>query len=280
MSPEQILGDKLDFRSDLFSLGIVLYQTLTGRKPFVEDDSRTVMQKIRLDRFTPPRKVNPKVPRALERILARCMEKMPANRYPATQALIDDLIEFLAQRVPMNHNSRLVMYLREVAFLTDAEAEEILAAAGTRGTGPRAHGDRRLAMESATVMGILFGAVILAGVAIQAAHGRFSEDSAEFRDPSRNPVVPAQAGYVRVVVEPWAVVSIDGEEVATTPYARPIALTPGLHFIKFSNPFCSDVDQEVRVRAGETQWIDVTLEPNHDPLTEATPERAAATVDP
>jgi hypothetical protein len=41
MSPEQILGDKLDFRSDIFSVGIVLYQMVTGRKPFVEDESRT-----------------------------------------------------------------------------------------------------------------------------------------------------------------------------------------------------------------------------------------------
>ncbi|MEM9193047.1 MAG: serine/threonine-protein kinase, partial [Myxococcota bacterium] len=94
MSPEQILGDKLDFRSDIFSLGIVLYQMSTGRKPFIEDDSRTVMQKIRLDRYTAPRKLNTHVPRTLERILSRCMEKMPANRYPTTQALIDDLMEF------------------------------------------------------------------------------------------------------------------------------------------------------------------------------------------
>jgi len=109
MSPEQILGDKLDYRSDIFSLGIVLYQMLTGAKPFVEDEARTVMQKIRLDRYTSPRKLNAQVPRQLERILARCMEKMPANRYPTTQALIDDLMEFLAPRVPINYNAKVVM---------------------------------------------------------------------------------------------------------------------------------------------------------------------------
>ena len=63
MSPEQILGDKLDFRSDIFSLGIVLYQMITGQKPFVEDESRTVMQKIRLDRYQSPRKLISSVPR-------------------------------------------------------------------------------------------------------------------------------------------------------------------------------------------------------------------------
>src|SRR5690606_2837378 len=47
MSPEQILGDKLDARSDIFSLGIVLYQMVTGRKPFVEDADRSVMNMIR-----------------------------------------------------------------------------------------------------------------------------------------------------------------------------------------------------------------------------------------
>ena len=59
----------------------MLYQMLTGQKPFVEDDSFTVMQNIRLDRYVSPRKLNPQVPRQLEHIMARCMEKMPANRY-------------------------------------------------------------------------------------------------------------------------------------------------------------------------------------------------------
>ncbi len=268
MSPEQILGDKLDFRSDLFSLGIVLYQTITGRKPFVEDDSRTVMQKIRLDRFTPPKKLNPKVPRVFERILARCMEKMPANRYPTTQALIDDLMEFLAQRLSMNHNSRLVMYLREVAFLTDDEADEILAAAGTRGSTRRSHTDRRMVADVGAVMALAFAAVLGGGGAIQAMNGGLLADGQGATET--RPAIPAEAGYLRVVVEPWAVVKIRGQEVATTPTAQAIPLAPGVHDVTLSNPFFVDQDHQIEITRGQTVVLDVELDPAVAPLLETT----------
>jgi serine/threonine-protein kinase len=258
MSPEQILGDKLDFRSDIFSVGIVLYQMVTGRKPFVEDDARTVMQKIRLDRYTSPRKINPAVPRTLEHIMGRCMEKLPANRYPTTQALIDDLQDFLAARVPINHNARLVMYLREVGAITDAKAEEILAASAPNRLR-RGGGDRRMLRQMWAVQGALGVAAVVGGVAIQGMAGRLGGDPDQFAAETGAPVVPQRAGQIRFVVDPWARVEIDGQEVLTTPSARAVALPPGRHFLRLENPYYAPIDREVWIREDETLVIEETL---------------------
>lgn len=259
MSPEQILGDKLDFRSDLFSLGIVLYQMVTGKKPFVEDDSHTVMQKIRLDRYTPPRKLNPAVPRALEHIMARCMEKMPANRYGSTQALIDDLVEFLATCVPINHNARLVMFLRESSVITDAEADEILEAAGSRAARQRGT-DRTLLRHVGLLMSALCLCVVLSGAVIQKLAGRFDiEQEAQTHDAS-DPLTTDRAGFLQVVVDPWAEVYVDGKLLGITPFAEPLMLAPGVHYVKLENPHFQQATREVRIVRGETLRLETKLQ--------------------
>ena len=260
MSPEQILGDKLDFRSDIFSLGIVLYQCITGQKPFVEDEARTVMQKIRLDRYQSPRKLVGSVSRSMERILGRCMEKVPAGRYPSTQALIDDLQEFLTGRVGINHSARLVLFLREVGVLSENEAEEILKAGTTR-AARAAQGDRALVRSSALMFLVVFLALLGTGGAIQASTGRFSDKNDEFAPQSDAPLVPRNAGYVEVVVEPWADVYIDGELVATTPTSQRIALPPGKHYVKYKNPFFQEQAAEIYMRPGQTQRLFARLTP-------------------
>jgi eukaryotic-like serine/threonine-protein kinase len=260
MSPEQILGDKLDFRSDLFSLGIVLYQMLTGRKPFVEDESRTVMQKIRLDRYTSVHRLIPSVPSAMDRILARCMEKVPANRYPSTQALIEDLVEFLSGRVNINHSAHLVMHLRDLGVITPAHADAVLTASVTR-SQRASNRDRTLLRSAVSVFSLLLGCGVLAGGAIQASAGRFSrnpEDAPEGANFSWG-----RAGYVRVIAEPWADVFVDGELAVTTPTAQRLPLAPGVHYLKFVNPFYHEETAKVHVRTGETELVRVALKPKH-----------------
>jgi hypothetical protein len=258
MSPEQILGDKLDFRSDIFSLGIVLYQCIAGQKPFVEDETRTVMQKIRLDRYLSPRKVVSSVPRSMERILARCMEKAPASRYPSTQALIDDLMEFLAARVGMNHSARLVMFLRELSVISEIEAEETLKAGTTRGSRG-GQGDRALVRSAALMFSALFLTLVATGGAIQASTGRFNEKGFGFSHESDAPIVPRNAGYIEVVADPWADIYVDGEQVATTPTSARIALPPGRHYVKYKNPFFVEQATEIFVRPGQTQHLSARL---------------------
>jgi serine/threonine-protein kinase len=83
MSPEQIMGQALDGRSDIFSFGIVLYEMLTGVKPFSDEDTQSASAKILNGAFLPPRRINRDIPRRLQRVIRKCLRKKPAKRFQA-----------------------------------------------------------------------------------------------------------------------------------------------------------------------------------------------------
>ena len=88
MAPEQATGDRtLDARADLYALGAVMYCALTGQPPFVGDSPFAVMMAHARDPVTPPRAVRPDVPADLERVVLRCLAKLPDDRYPTAKAL-------------------------------------------------------------------------------------------------------------------------------------------------------------------------------------------------
>ena len=91
MSPEQISSDPLDARSDIFSLGIVLYQMLTGKLPFTGDNANTVMFQILNEDPPAPSSINPEVPDELDQIVAKCLGKKPEDRFRNAKALADEL---------------------------------------------------------------------------------------------------------------------------------------------------------------------------------------------
>ena len=91
MSPEQILGRHVDHRSDLFSLGVVMYEMLAGSTPFSGADLTQLMYQIMNVVPTPPSRLNPSVPEVLDLIVAKAMEKQPGTRYRNAGELAADL---------------------------------------------------------------------------------------------------------------------------------------------------------------------------------------------
>jgi serine/threonine protein kinase len=91
MPPEQFTGVPIDGRADLFSLGVILYWLATGDKPFAGDTITAVSYKIVHSEPAPPRRINPAVPVALEKIIMKCLEKDPATRYSTGEVLAADL---------------------------------------------------------------------------------------------------------------------------------------------------------------------------------------------
>ncbi|MFC1863769.1 serine/threonine protein kinase [Thermodesulfobacteriota bacterium] len=81
MSPEQVAGKKVDGRSDIFSLGVVLFQLLTGEKPFLGEDITSLMFKISNDKHPSAKSINPRIPSIVDKIIDMALEKNKDKRY-------------------------------------------------------------------------------------------------------------------------------------------------------------------------------------------------------
>jgi hypothetical protein len=97
LSPEQIHGEAQNTRSDLFSLGIVLYQMVTGFAPFEGSSVSAVCAQILSAEPVPPSQRNPALPAGIDHVIMRCLAKVPADRYPSAEALAASLYPFARQ---------------------------------------------------------------------------------------------------------------------------------------------------------------------------------------
>ncbi len=300
MAPEQIRGDTIDFRTDLFAVGIVLYEMLAGTKPWIEEEGRSITIKVLDEPMQPLSAVAPEIPPALVSIVERCLRKRPDQRFGSTHQLTSALDAYIQRHVAAEPRTRLLVYMHNRQLITGDEAAtsvstDLLTEASVRRRDvgiplPAA----RLLLQPvlwahAAAFALIVGICGLAGAGVwsdgeprsapivtvgSASLGGGPQGSADAIG-ARASVGPAATegphGWVRIVVQPWARVFIDGQYFDTTPFDRPIALPPGSHRIGFRNPYFEDEDRFVEIREGETARVRVALKPTEESGEEDAP---------
>jgi serine/threonine-protein kinase len=254
MSPEQILGEAPDPRSDLFSVGVILYQMLSGKYPFEAPDERSVTQRIRHDPAPSLSREQDSIPASLERLVARCLHKLPGDRFHDAKELGAALSAVIDELGGGAERALIASSLMSAGLVKNAIA---VPTEGTKAALPRLPGP--VLPRATRGLSVCFAAIVLGGAFIQYFAAQHEDDGRARGTSADLPLVPRQAGYLRVVADPWADVIVDGQKLETTPFARPIPLVPGTHYVRLEHPNAATERRTIRLVAGETILLDVKM---------------------
>jgi len=131
MSPEQVRGEPLDHRTDLYALGVCLYWLLTGRRPSVGVSDFLTMRAVLEETPAPPSQLNPEVPAVLDAVVLRLLEKDPAKRFQSGDRFVDALVEVL----PMGRR-QTVDFVRAALGWPEPAAEDVTLSVGLTASTP------------------------------------------------------------------------------------------------------------------------------------------------
>jgi len=247
MAPEQLVGEPGDARSDVFQLGMLLYRMVTGRPAFDSATGR-ISQSIRHSAPPPLHRHAPAAPAKLDQIVSRCLQKRPRDRYPDVASVASALVAVLRVHTtePLD-----VLVSRAVATAGLGEALPAPAEGGARARSG-------LVRRSLRKLGAPF-VLVAAALAIMALLVVSLDEPPAGGGAGARGIVKRPA-RLRLLATPWAEVYVDGRQVAVTPVARPIAVSPGSHQVMFKHPNAPTEERSIEVIAGQTLLLEVQMQ--------------------
>ncbi|MBK9714380.1 MAG: protein kinase [Kouleothrix sp.] len=202
MAPEQAVGGPIDARADLYAVGVVLYEMLTGQVPFEGDAPTVVVAKHLYEAPVPPRQLNPDLPQVVEAIVLRALAKNPAARYQSAQEMARDLERAAVQlqRQPVSLPSRSQSRALELER-SDQAAEllgQLVALDPRNADGLRLRAAARDAQDRVVRREPARAAEVAPRVAGPADPGVVGALAPAVRGPAEDDAAPAPAGRVEL----------------------------------------------------------------------------------
>jgi len=243
MSPEQIKDDTIGPSSDIFSLGVVLYEMLTGVKPFIAPTDAAVIHAIIHKRPASPRRLNKRVPRRLSRLVMKALRKKPRRRY----GNMDELVTALQRALPGKESygqsgvTALVVHAR--------------GSVGTDETMPLT--DLKQSVSRKPAYGLLLAAVLAMIIVLLLWAG---DTNRLLQNPALKKLIaaaPAVTVPLKVNAYPWAEVILDGKHMGYTPSARPFMIPAGNHTLVLKNTYMGTKTIHLDLKEGDSPAVSV-----------------------